>query len=73
MEQNKKRKRRYIKQQAVKIEHPGRPAGLAKTRKIQRTERDREIQFLKLCSQIRLEDFKKDRAENQRNSRRLKR
>lgn len=73
MKQSKKRKRRYVKQQAVKIEHPGRPAGLTRTRKIQRTEKEREIQFLKLCSQIRLEDFKKERADNQRNERRLKR
>ena len=73
MEQIKKRKRRYVKKQAVKIEHPGRPAGLTRTRKIQRTERDREIQFLKLCAQIRLNDFKQERAETQRNERRLKR
>ena len=73
MEQSKKRKRRIVKQQAEKIEHPGRPAGLAKSRKIQRAERECEIQFLKLCSQIRIDDFKKERAENQKNERRLKR
>lgn len=38
-----------------------------------RIEREKEIQFLKLCSQIRIKDIKKDRADNQRDQRKLKR
>jgi len=51
----------------------GIPAGLAKSRKIQKADKDKEIQFLKLCSQIRLNNFKQDRSDNQKNTRRLKR
>lgn len=51
----------------------GLPSGLAKTIRIIRCERDKEIQFIKLCNQIKLEDFKEKRAENQRLERRLKR
>jgi hypothetical protein len=56
-----------------KTEILGRPAGLAKTRKIIRAEKEREFQFLKLCSQIRLNDYKQKRAEEQMNERRAKR
>ena len=65
-----------IKKQEAKI-HPhgfsGSPAGLFKTRRIIKTENDKEIQFQKLCSKIKLEEFKYERAENQRNERILKR
>ena len=56
-----------------KNEISGRPAGLTKSRKIIKTEKDKEVQFLKLCAQIRLNDFKNERADKQRNDRRLKR
>jgi hypothetical protein len=56
-----------------KTEIFGRPAGLAKTRKIIRAEKEREYQFLRLCSQIKIDDFKKERAERQRDERRAKR
>ena len=48
-------------------------AGLNRTHKIIRIEREKEIQFLKLCCQIRLDDSKKMRADNQREQRKLKR
>ena len=56
-----------------KFENCGTPAGLAKTRKIIRAEKDREIQFMKICAKIRLQDCKKTRAEKQRNDRKAKR
>lgn len=55
------------------IEIPRNPAGLQKTRKLIRTEKEREIQFLKLCAQINLENARHERAEKQRNERRMKR
>ena len=56
-----------------KIENSGAPAGLAKTRKLIRAEKDMEIQFMKLCSKIKLNDCKKTRAEKQRIERKSKR
>jgi len=61
---------------AYKIEidtSSGRPAGLARTRKIIKTEEDKEIQFQKLCSKIKIEDYRQTRAANQREDRRAKR
>ena len=49
------------------------PAGIARTKKIIRTERIKEIQFMKLCSQIRIEDYRKERAERQKTERKAKR
>ena len=49
------------------------PAGLARTKRIIQTEKNKEIQFMLLCSQIRLNDRKQERAENQREERRTKR
>jgi len=48
-------------------------AGLARSQKIIRTEKAMEVQFIKLCSQIRLDDFKKQRSDKQREDRRQKR
>jgi len=48
-------------------------AGLAKTHKIIRIEKGKEIQFMKLCSQIRFDDSKKTRSDKQREDRKLKR
>ena len=50
-----------------------RPGGLSRTKKIIRTEKDREIQFIKLCKQIRLNEKREVIAEQQRNDRRKKR
>ena len=65
-----------IKKQEAKIQPhgiSGPPAGLLKMHRIRKTENDKEIQFQKLCSKIKLEEFKNERAENQRNERKLKR
>jgi hypothetical protein len=48
-------------------------AGLARSHKVIRIERGKEIQFMKLCCQIRLDDSNQIRSENQREERRLKR
>jgi len=56
-----------------KIFIPDSCAGLARSHKVIRIEREKEIQFLKLCCQIKLDDSKKIRSENQREERRLKR
>lgn len=52
---------------------PASSAGLARTHKIIRIENGKELQFMKICSQIRLNDFKAKRSDNQREERRLKR
>ena len=56
-----------------KIELPSNFSGLAKSHRIIMIERQKEIQFMKLCAQIHLDDFKKDRADLQRSERRAKR
>jgi hypothetical protein len=48
-------------------------SGLAKTHRLIRVERNKEIQFMKLCAQIRVDDFKKLRSDQQREDRREKR
>lgn len=48
-------------------------AGLARTHRIIRIEHQKELQFMKICSQIRLYDFREKRSDNQREERRLKR
>ena len=48
-------------------------SGLARSHKFIRIEREKEIQFMKLCCQIRLDDFNKIRTDNQREERKLKR
>jgi hypothetical protein len=55
------------------VSESGSPAGLGKSKKIIRAAIDREIQFLEICSQIKLGDCKKQRAENQKNERKAKR
>ena len=69
----KRRNRRRRTPEFVKIEHNGTPAGLTRTHKIINAQRDLEIQFSKICCQIRLEDFKQGRSERQREERKLKR
>jgi len=56
-----------------KIFIPASSAALARTHKIIRIEKGKEIQFMKLCSQIRLDDSKKIRSNDQREQRKLKR
>ena len=66
-------KKRVLAPRFKKIFIPESSAGLARTHKIIRIEREKEIQFLKLCCQIRLDDSKKTRSERQREERKLKR
>jgi hypothetical protein len=56
-----------------KIELPARLSGLAKTHRLIMIEKHKEIQFMILCAQIRVDDFKKHRAECQRDERKEKR
>jgi len=48
-------------------------AGLARSHKIIRTEKAMEIQFMRLCSQIHLDDYKKQRSDKQKEDRKQKR
>ena len=68
-----KKKARFQTSRFEKVFIPVSLAGLSRSHNMIRIEREKEIQFLKLCSQIRLKDLKKDRADNQRDQRRLKR
>ena len=56
-----------------KIELPTNLSGLAKSHRLIMIERHKETQFMKLCAQIRLNDFKKERGDIQRDERREKR
>ena len=64
---------KILKPQREKIEPPGRPAGISRSRKMIATENAKEIQFMRLCKQIRLDDYKRERADNQRSDRISKR
>ena len=66
-------KKRISTPRFEKIFIPESSAGLARTHKIIKIEREKEIQFMKLCCQIRLDDSKKIRAESQKEERKLKR
>jgi hypothetical protein len=66
-------RKRVMTPRFEKIFIPENSAGLTRTHKIIRIEREKEIQFLKLCCQIRLDDSKKTRSEKQREERKLKR
>jgi hypothetical protein len=68
-----KAKSRISKSKFENIFIPESLAGLARAHKIIRIEREKELQFMKICSQIRLDNFKEDRADSQREERRLKR
>ena len=56
-----------------KVELPTRLSGLAKTHRLIMIEKHKEIQFMMLCAQIRVDNFKKQRANHQRDDRREKR
>jgi len=56
-----------------KIFIPTCSARLAHTHQIIRIEKAKEILFMKLCSQIHLDEFRNKRSEHQREERRLKR
>ena len=56
-----------------KIFIPDSSSGLARSHRLIRIEKEKEIMFMKLCSQIRFDDFKQKRSEHQREERKLKR
>ena len=68
-----KRKEKILRPQKVKFDNAGRPAGLARTRKLIMVEKSREAQIIKLCAQIKFDDKREERADIQREERRLKR
>ena len=57
---SKQQLRKALQAPVEKNEITGVPAGLARSHKIMRTEREREAQFLLLCSQIRIEDLRQE-------------
>jgi hypothetical protein len=70
---NNKTHLRKLASKPDKIELPKRLSGLARSHSLIMIEKHREIQFMILCEQIRLNDRKKQRADRQRNERRGKR
>jgi hypothetical protein len=72
LKRKRKRKLRIQSPAQAKVEINQRTR-LGKSKRIIRIEKSKEIQFLTLCSQIRLDDFKKERSEQQRNERLAKR
>ena len=56
-----------------KVYIPDSSAGLARTHKIIRIEKEKEILFMRICSQIQQNDLKEKRSDSQREERRLKR
>ena len=73
MEPKKRIRRQRKAPEYKKVEGYGSPAGLARTHRLIRVERDLEIQFMKVCSQIKLDDYLKIRSESQREDRISKR
>ena len=67
-----KRKHRIQSPAQAKVEVPRRPR-LNKTKRIIRTEKSREIQFLVLSNRIRFDEFKNERSAQQRKERSAKR
>jgi hypothetical protein len=68
-----KRKEITLRPQKVKFESTGRPAGLAKAHRMIMIEKSREEQLIRLSSQIRFDDKRKDRSDKQREDRKSKR
>ena len=66
-------KRKYNNSEYQKMFVTSSLAGLARSHKSIRTEKGIEVQFIKLCCQIRLDDTKSIRSDRQREERRLKR
>jgi hypothetical protein len=65
-----------IQRQSSKIERiniPSGSSGLTRSHRLIRIEKEKEQLFIKICTQIRLNDYKKNRSNNQRDLRRLKR
>jgi len=66
-------RKRVTTQGFDKIFIPTVSAKLARTHMLIRIEKEKEIVFMKICSQIKLDDFKKKRADSQKEERKLKR
>jgi hypothetical protein len=52
---------------------PNSSAALARSHRLIRIEQEKEILFMSICSQIHLNDFRRNRSENQREEPRQKR
>ena len=70
---NKRLRNKRIHSKNEKVELPTRLAGLTKTHRLIMIEKQKELQFMILCDLIRRDDFKKERAESQKELRREKR
>jgi hypothetical protein len=73
MSSNTRQRERILTSKFEKTFIPVSSAGIAKTHKMIRIEKGKEMQFMKLFCQIRLDDSKKIRSDNQREQRKLKR
>jgi len=73
MSSNSEPRKKDLTSKFHKIFIPDSCAGLARSHKVIRIERGKEIQFMKLCCQIRLNDSKEIRSDKQREDRKLKR
>ena len=69
---NKRLRNKRVHSKTEKVELPTRLAGLTKTHHLIMIEKQKELQFMILCDQIRRDDFKKERAESQKEVRREK-
>jgi len=54
-----------------RINIPVGSSGLNRSHRLIRIEKEKELIFLKICAQIKFNEYKKDRSDNQRESRRL--
>jgi len=70
---NKRLRDKRFHSKTEKVELPTRLAGLTKTHRLIMIEKQKELQFMILCDQIRRNEFKKERAESQKELRREKR
>jgi len=70
---NKRHRNKKSTSKTDKVELPTRLSGLIKTHRLIMIEKQKELQFMILCVQIRRDDFKNKRAESQREARREKR
>lgn len=68
-----KKQTKTLPPRQFKSEPPKGHSGLARTHRLIMIEKHKEIQFMLLCDQIRANDFKKQRADMQRDIRREKR
>ena len=72
---NLKRAERQNKREELieNIQSLGSPAGLKKSHQIIKTELDKEVEFSKLCSRIKLNELTEERSKAQKTERRSKR